>query len=155
MLNNICRQAGLVVIFLHTYILHDIKKVDISVLSFITKPTPTVKPDWLITCIKQLLPEHYQGARCISMVRAFTHGAMGHRIDPSWWTHRAISRSSHCSTTGVTKAVVCVILSVGYKRTLLLIEKSSPCDGSGFPPSLPEWSFTISSYQHHLYQSEL
>ena len=34
-------------------------------------------------------------------------------IDPSWWTHRAISRSSQCSTTGVTKAVVCVILCVG------------------------------------------
>ena len=21
------------------------------------------------------------------VVRAFAHGAMGHRIDPSWWTH--------------------------------------------------------------------
>ena len=26
------------------------------------------------------------GARCSSVVRAFAHGAMGHRIDPSWWT---------------------------------------------------------------------
>ena len=26
----------------------------------------------------------YVGARCSSMVRAFAHGAMGHRIDPSW-----------------------------------------------------------------------
>ena len=24
------------------------------------------------------------GARCSSVVRAFTHGAMGRRIDPSW-----------------------------------------------------------------------
>ena len=24
------------------------------------------------------------GARCSSVVRAFTHGAMGHRIDHSW-----------------------------------------------------------------------
>ena len=24
------------------------------------------------------------GARCISVVRAFAHGAMGRRIDPSW-----------------------------------------------------------------------
>ena len=24
------------------------------------------------------------GARCCSVVRAFTHGAMGRRIDPSW-----------------------------------------------------------------------
>ena len=52
-------------------------------------------------------------ARCSSVVRAFAHGAMGRRIDPSWWTHRSISRSSQCSTTGVTKAVVGVILSVG------------------------------------------
>ena len=29
------------------------------------------------------------------------------------WTHLAISRFSQCSTTGVTKAVVYVILSVG------------------------------------------
>ena len=43
------------------------------------------------------------------MVRAFAHGAMGRRIDPSWWTHWAISRS----TTGVPKAVVRAILSVG------------------------------------------
>ena len=29
----------------------------------------------------------FVGARCSSVVRAFAHGAMGHRIDPSWWTH--------------------------------------------------------------------
>ena len=51
--------------------------------------------------------------RCCSVVRAFAHGATGRRIDPSWRTHWAISRSSQCSTTGVTKVVVCVILSVG------------------------------------------
>ena len=53
------------------------------------------------------------GARCSSVVIAFAHGAMGRRIDPSWSTHWAISRSSQYPTTGVTKAVVCVILSVG------------------------------------------
>ena len=48
------------------------------------------------------------------MVRAFAHGAMGRRIDPSWGGPiELISRSSQCSTTGVTKAVVCIILSVG------------------------------------------
>ena len=31
-----------------------------------------------------------------------------------WGGPIAISRSSQCSTTGVTKAVVCVILSVGW-----------------------------------------
>ena len=38
--------------------------------------------------------------------------AMGCGIDPSWWTHWAISRSSQCSVTVLTKAVVCVIVSV-------------------------------------------
>ena len=33
---------------------------------------------------------------------------------------------------------------VHIKGPLLLIEKSSPCGGSGFPLSLSEWSFTIS-----------
>ena len=32
---------------------------------------------------------------------------------------------------------------VHIKEPLLLIGKSSPCDGSGFPLSLSEWSFTI------------
>ena len=79
------------------------------------------------------------------MVRAFAHGAMGHRINPSWWTHSAISHSSQCSMTGVTKAVVCVILSgmVHIKELLLLIRKNSPYGGNMFPLSLSEWSFTI------------
>ena len=34
-----------------------------------------------------------QGVRCSSVVRAFAHGAMGRRIDPTW-DHLAISRSS-------------------------------------------------------------
>ena len=47
--------------------------------------------------------------------------------------------------TGVTKAMVCVILSgiMHIKELLLLIRKSSPCGDSGFPLSLSEWSFTI------------
>ena len=32
---------------------------------------------------------------------------------------------------------------VNIKEPLLLIGKSSPCGGSGFPFSLSEWSFTI------------
>ena len=31
-------------------------------------------------------PSHIYGARCSSVVRAFAHGVMGQRIDPSWWT---------------------------------------------------------------------
>ena len=56
----------------------------------------------------------FPGVRCNCVVRTFAHGVMGHRIDPSWWTHWAISHSSQCSTTGVLKAVVCAILSVGW-----------------------------------------
>ena len=53
------------------------------------------------------------------MVRAFAHGAMGRRIDPSWWTHGAISRSSQCSTTGVTKTgMFYPVWDYAYKRTL-------------------------------------
>ena len=52
------------------------------------------------------------GARCSSVVRVFGHGSMGRRIDPSWLTHWALSCSIQCFTTGVTKAVVCTILSV-------------------------------------------
>ena len=48
------------------------------------------------------------------MIRAFTHGAMGRGIDPSWWTHLAISCSSQCSTTGATEAVICAIMSVEW-----------------------------------------
>ena len=39
------------------------------------------------------------------MVRAFVHIAMG---------HGAIFRYSQCSKTGVSKAMVCVIISVGW-----------------------------------------
>ena len=46
------------------------------------------------------------------MVRAFAHGAMGCRIDPSWCTHLAISRFSECSMTGVTKAMVCGMMHI-------------------------------------------
>ena len=56
-----------------------------------------------------------------------------------------MSRSSQCSTTGVTKAAVCVILSgmMHIKEPLLLLGKSSLCGGSGFPLSLSELRFTI------------
>ena len=46
----------------------------------------------------------------------------------------SLFRSSQCSTTGVTKAVVCAILSgIVHIKEPLLIVKSSPCGGSGFP----------------------
>ena len=54
----------------------------------------------------------YYIQRCSSVVREFAHGVMGRRINRSWWPHSAISCSSQCSMNGVTKTVVCVILSV-------------------------------------------
>ena len=55
-----------------------------------------------------------QGARCGSVVRAFAHGAMGCRIDTSWGGPIELFLVPYqCSTTGVIKAVVCAILSVG------------------------------------------
>ena len=73
------------------------------------------------------------------------------------WTHWAISRSSQCSTTGVTKAVVCVILyGMGHiKEPLLLIGKSRPYGSSGFPLSLSEWSFTICLMPYNCKQNVL
>ena len=58
----------------------------------------------------------------------FAHGVIGHWINPSWLTHGAItyvpaiSRSSQCSTSGVTKAVVCALLYVGWFMPPLPIE---------------------------------
>ena len=52
---------------------------------------------------------------CTSVVRAFAHGGMGRRIDPSWGgPGELFLLSSQCSTTGVTKAMVCTILSVAH-----------------------------------------
>ena len=57
-------------------------------------------------------------ARCSSVIRASAHGVTGRRID-----------SSQSFTTGITKAVICAILSVHINEPLLLIGKNSPCSG--------------------------
>ena len=46
------------------------------------------------------------------MVEYLAHGVNGRRIDPLRCIPRIITRSSQCSTTGVIKTVVCVILSI-------------------------------------------
>ena len=46
------------------------------------------------------------------MVRAFAHGAMGRRIDPSWGEPTELFLIT--TIAGVTKAVACAILSVGW-----------------------------------------
>ena len=62
------------------------------------------------------------GATCSSVVRVFAHGR---RINPSWWTHWAISSSSQCSMTGVTKAVICTMWDGAYKRVTVLVYRCS------------------------------
>ena len=52
-----------------------------------------------------------KGAIRSSVVRAFAHGAMGRRIDPSWGGPIELFL---VPASGVTKAVVCAILSVGW-----------------------------------------
>ena len=69
------------------------------------------------------------GARCSSVVRAFVYGAMGRRVDPSWWTQIAISFSSQCNKDLCNKGrgmchPVCGMMHI--KEPLLLIGKSSP-----------------------------
>ena len=44
-------------------------------------PTPTSVPTAMNIIQTKI------GARCSFVVRVFAHGAMGSRIDPSWWTH--------------------------------------------------------------------
>ena len=80
------------------------------------------------------------------MVRAFAHGAMGRRIDPSCGGSIELFlvpasvhdwRNKGC---GVYYPV-CGMMHI--KEPLLLIGKSSLCGGSRFLLSLSEWSFTI------------
>ena len=78
----------------------------------------TIRFGELCTCLLMVISPH--GVRCSSVVRAFAHGAMGHQINPSWYTHRAVSVSSQCSTTGIKKPcyVVSCLWDDAYKRTL-------------------------------------
>ena len=64
----------------------------------------------LIICIS--LKQH--STHLYHVVRTFAPGATGRQIDPSWWTHWAISHSIQCSTSVVTKVMVCAVLSVGW-----------------------------------------
>ena len=48
------------------------------------------------------------------MERAFVHGAMGRRIDPSWGGPIELFLVPASAPRSVTKAVVCAILSVGW-----------------------------------------
>ena len=75
----------------------------------------------------------HEGVRCSSVVRAFAHGAMGRRIDPSWWTHEfSFQPVLHdwCNKGRGMCYHVCGMMHI--KEPFLLIGKSSPCGGSGY-----------------------
>ena len=54
------------------------------------------------------------------------HVAMGRRIDSSWWTHLAISRSSHNSTTGMYYTV-CGMMHIKEPILLIGMAKAGTC----------------------------
>ena len=81
------------------------------------------------------------GARCSSVVRAFAHGSMGRRIDLhgvdplSYFSFQSVLYDWCNKGRGMYYPVYGVM---HMKEPLLLIGKSSPCGGSGFPLSLSE-----------------
>ena len=81
------------------------------------------------------------GARCSSVVRAFAHVAMSLRIDPSWGGPIEVVLHDWCNKGRGMCNPVCGMVHI--KEPLLLIGKSSPCGGTGFPLSIYVWYFTI------------
>ena len=81
------------------------------------------------------------------MVRAFAHGTMGRRIDPSgvdplsYFSFQPVLHDWCNKGRGMYYPLYGM---VHIKKNLLLIGKSSLYSGSSFPLSLSEWSFTIS-----------
>ena len=78
------------------------------------------------------------GTRCSSMVRAFAHGAMGHRIDPSWGGPIELFLvptvlHDWCNKGRGMYYPVCGMMHI--KEPLLLIGKHSLCGSSRFPLS--------------------
>ena len=107
-----------------------------------------VQYDELDAMFAQFVENHAAGGNpChCSVVRAFAHGAMGCRIDPSWWnplSYFSFQPVLHdwCNKGHGMCYPVCGMVHI--KEPLLLIDKSSLCGGSGFPFSLSEWSLTI------------
>ena len=89
-----------------------------------------------MTCCLICHSEIQQGARCSSVVRVFTHDAMGRRIDPSWGGPIELflvpaSAPPMCNKGRGMCYPVCGMMLL--KEHLLLIGKSSLCSRSRFP----------------------
>ena len=84
----------------------------------------------------------YIGARCSSVVRAFVHGAMGRRIDPSWCGPTELFLVPASALFNSVHSALCLGMCypvygmVHIKEPLLLIGKINPCGDSGFSLSL-------------------
>ena len=79
------------------------------------------------------------------VVRSILHGE-----DPlSYFSFQPVLHDS-CNKGRGMCYLVCGMMHI--KKTLLLIGKSGPCGGSGFPLSLSEWFFTIclTPYNHKI-----
>ena len=86
-------------------------------------------------------------AQFSSVVRAFAHGTMDRVIHPSWWTPLSYFSFQPVFRDWCNKGRGMYYHGCGMvhtKEPLLLIGKTSLCEGSRFPLSLFEWSFTIS-----------
>ena len=71
------------------------------------------------------------------MVRAFANGSSGRSF---MFSFQPVIHDWYNKGRGMDYPVC----GMGHiNELLLLIKMSSPCDGSGFPLSLSEWSFTI------------
>ena len=75
------------------------------------------------------------------MIIAFAHGAMGRWVDPYELSLVQPVLHDWCNICRGMYYPVCGMMYI--KEPLLLIGKSIPCGGSGFPLSLSEWSITI------------
>ena len=77
-------------------------------------------------------------------------GSILHGVDPlSYFSFQPVLHNWCNKGCGMCYPV-CGMVHI--KKTLLLIGKSNPCGGSGFPLSLSEWSFTIclKPYNHKI-----
>ena len=75
-----------------------------------------------------------------------TRGSIGRQIDPSWWTQlssfsfQPVLHDWYSKGRGICYPVCRMVHMVHIKDPLLLIGKSSPCNGgSGFHLLLSEW----------------
>ena len=87
------------------------------------------------------------GSRCSSVVQAFDNRSCDRSSDRTflvdqlvYFTFQLVIHYWFNKGRGMYYSV-CGMMHI--KEPLLLIGKSSPCGGSGFPLSLFDWSFTI------------